>query len=391
LIVRLPDPSPEEVVLSTQLVERIRNEIVQSGGFISFEHYMELVLYAPGLGYYVAGTQKFGRGGDFITAPEISPLFGGCLARQCADTLRVLKGGSIVEYGGGSGALAVSILNALQRADILPSRYAIVELSPELRQRQRARIEREAPTLLPLVEWWNSPPATPVSGVAIANEVLDALPALRFEQTSTDLCELGITLSANAQLQIDRRTAGSELREHFRLRCDATKATWALPYQSELNRRVMPWIASLTEFLQQGVVILADYGYARSEYYRADRTQGTLQCFYRHRVHDDPLWHPGLQDISVSVEFTAVAEAALAAGFDVRGYTEQAAYLLGMGLPELLGEFLPGSDEYFRAAQAAKTLILPQAMGARAKFMVLTYRYPEPVSGFSVRDDRYQL
>ena len=352
---------------------------------------MDLALYAPGLGYYVAGARKFGRAGDFVTAPELSPLFGACLARQCASALNALGGGSIVEFGGGSGALAASVLAALSAAECLPRRYAIVELSPELRMRQRARLAAEVPQCLARVEWWTAPPPTPISGVVMANEVLDALPVVRFEQHAGESFELGVASSNASRLTLERRPAPPTLTAAIALRRAASRGEWQLPYQSEINFRLEMWIAGLTEFLHAGVVILADYGYPRAEYYSAERTQGTLQCYFRHRVHADSLWYPGLQDITASVDFSAVAESAHLAGFEVWGYTDQSSYLVSAGLTDLLAALPPESETYYRAAQAVKTLVLPQAMGTRAKFMVLTRGYSGPVLGFTLRDDRHRL
>jgi SAM-dependent MidA family methyltransferase len=386
---RLPDPSPEEVAISRTLVARITNELDK--GFLPFDRYMELALYAPGLGYYVAGAQKFGPAGDFVTAPELSPLFGACLARQCAEALRA-TGGGIIEFGGGSGRLAVSVLRALAEKGMTAVNYAIVELSPELRARQHAYIEATAPEILAQVQWWQGPPRVAWGGVILANEILDALPVTRFEIASDGVLECGIGLDAAGQLEARTRPAGAALSKEVIAALAHPTQAYGTGYRSEINFAQHAWLADLPNFLQRGVVILADYGYPRAEYYHPERTDGTLQCYYRHRVHADPLWWPGVQDMTAAVDFTAVADAAIAAGFEVAGFTEQAQYLIATGITELLaqvGEQAPAA--LHRATQAVKTLLLPEAMGTRVKFMTLTRDYTGPIVGYTLRDARHRL
>lgn len=388
---RLPDPSAEEIAVSHELADRLRAAIGAADGFISFEHFMERALYAPGLGYYVAGAHKFGAAGDFMTAPELTPLFGACLAEQCAATLQVI-GGGIVEFGGGSGRLAVSVLEALQRLGQEDVPYAIVELSPELRARQRAHIEAVAPALLPRVEWWQGPPAAPWAGVVIANEVLDALPVARFEITDGQIFECGVGLAANAHFEWRLRLATDPLLTEIRAALPAGPDAYPDGYRSELSRRQAAWIADLRRFLRRGVTLLIDYGYPCAEYYHPARHTGTLQCYYRHRAHADPFWYPGLQDITASVDFSAVAEAAVAAGLEVAGFAEQAQFLLACGITEKLAacHSLDAAEAY-RAAQAAKMLLLPQEMGTRIKCMTLTLEAAGPICGYTLRDGRHRL
>ncbi len=386
---RLPDPSPEEVAISRALVARISSEL--DAGFLPFDRFMELALYAPGLGYYVAGAQKFGPAGDFVTAPELSPLFGACVARQCAETLRATAGG-IIEFGGGSGRLAVSVLRALAAQGLPAVNYAIVELSPELRARQYAHIEATAPEVLAQVQWWQGPPRATWTGVILANEILDALPVTRFEIASGGVLECGIGLDAAGQLEARTRPAGATLSSEVIAALAHPTQAYGTGYRSEINFAQRAWLADLPNFLRRGVVILADYGYPRAEYYHPDRTDGTLQCYYRHRVHADPLWWPGVQDMTAAVDFTAVANAAVAAGFEVAGFAEQAQYLLATGITELLaqvGEHAPAA--LHRATQAVKTLLLPEAMGTRVKFMTLARNYTGPIVGYTLRDARHRL
>ena len=357
-----------------------------------FERYMELALYAPGLGYYVAGARKFGRAGDFVTAPELSPLFGACLASQCAATLKTLGGGHIIEFGGGSGRLAASILRTLTTLDALPESYLIIELSPELRRRQQVYLMTEIPELVSRVAWLNGPPAAPLAGIVIANEIIDALPVTLFRAAREGISERGVGVDADGVLTLRERPASRELEANVAARRHAAPAPWPESYCSEINHRQRWWLADLEHFLARGVVVLADYGYPASEYYHPDRSEGTLQCYFRHHVHSEPLWYPGLQDITAAVDFTALADAAVDAHFQVEGFAEQAAYLLSLGITERLAVQSGGSDlQRYQMTQAVKTLLLPHAMGTRAKFLVLSRDYVGPILGFTVRNDLYRL
>ncbi len=388
---RLPDPSPQEIAISRALVARIIRELEANDGFLPFDRFMALALYAPGLGYYVAGAQKFGATGDFVTAPELSPLFGACLARQCAETLRA-GGDGIIEFGGGSGRLAVSVLRALAAQGLTAVKYAIVELSPELRTRQRAYVEAAAPEVLARVEWWQGPPRAAWEGVILANEILDALPVTRFEISQAEVLECGVGLDVAGQLEGRTRVADAVLGAEVSAALAQPMRAYATGYRSEINFAQRAWLADLSNFLRRGVVILADYGYPRAEYYHPDRTDGTLQCYYRHRVHADPLWWPGVQDMTAAVEFTAVAEAAVAAGYEVAGFAEQAQYLLASGITDLLQQAnAQDSAAIHQATQAVKTLLLPEAMGTRVKFMTLTRDYTGPLVGYTRRDARHRL
>ena len=349
---------------------------------------MELCLYAPGLGYYSAGQRKFGAGGDFVTAPEISPLFGQCLAHSCRTVLESV-GGDILEFGAGSGQLAVDILGELQHDTCLPGRYLILERSAELRQRQHQVLQQQLPQLLDRVSWIDCLPESGFHGVMLANEVLDAMAVERFQWDGrvASLFHVGCedeTFQWRLLQQQDETAAAVE----------ALAASCQLPpgYISELNVALPAWVQSVAERLKQGMLLLIDYGYPRREYYHPQHSSGTLMCHYRQRAHDDPFLWPGLQDITAHVDFTAVAEAALATDLDVGGYTTQAFFLLDCGLEELMQKAGPtDSTHYIQLAQQAKTLILPGEMGERFKCIGLTRGLTTTVPGFRLQDFRNRL
>jgi len=381
----LPEPGPDALAHSARLQALILDEIAAAGGRLSFDRYMELSLYAPGLGYYVAGARKFGAAGDFVTAPEISPLFARCLAVQCAELLGALGGGDILEFGAGSGVLAADLLEALVEGRAAFGAYCILELSPELRERQRATLAERVPDLLSRIRWLDRLPER-FTGLMIGNEVLDAMPVHRFGIAD------GAVLEGCVVAQRDR-LAEAWLEPDSPGLVDAVRAVEGvvgpLPdgYRSEINLRLEPWLRAVGAVLTAGAVLLVDYGYPRAEYYRAERNTGTLLCHYRHRVHADPLRWPGLQDITASVDFSAVALAAQAAGLGLAGYTTQASFLLATGLDRLLG----GSDpadvvQHLALVQGAKTLTLPGEMGERFKVIGLAKGLDHPWSGFAFRD-----
>lgn len=381
----LPEPGADALAHSARLLALIAEEIAAAGGQLPFDRFMELALYAPGLGYYVAGARKFGAAGDFVTAPEISPLFARCLGVQCAELLGALGGGGVLEFGAGSGALAADLLQALADDRAPVADYCILELSPELRERQRATLAERVPDLLPRVRWLDRLPAR-FSGVMIGNEVLDAMPVHRFALNGGAVVE-GCVVTADGELAeawLVPRSAG--LVEAVRAVEDVVGP---LPdgFQSEINLRLAPWLQAVGAALTAGALLLVDYGYSRAEYYRAERSAGTLLCHYRHRVHGDPLRWPGLQDITASVDFSAVALAARPAGLQLVGYTTQASFLLATGLDRFLGESDPEDVvRHLAFVQGAKTLILPAEMGERFKVIGLAKRLDCAWSGFAFRD-----
>ena len=388
-MVKFPAPSQQALQLSAELSSVIRREISAAGGSIPFSRYMELCLYTPGLGYYSAGQQKFGAGGDFVTAPEVSPLFGRCLASACRAVLESLHGGDILEFGAGSGQLAIDVLGELERMACLPGRYLILERSAELRQRQQQALQRELPQLLQRVCWIDTLPEAGFRGVMLANEVLDAMAVERF-QWDGKAAGLYHVCVEDETFQWRLQTGAHETR----VAIEVLASTCQLPpaYISEFNAALPAWLQSVADPLQEGVMLLIDYGYPRHEYYHPQHSSGTLMCHYRQRAHDDPFLWPGLQDITAHVDFTALAEAALAADLEVSGYTTQAFFLLDCGLDDLLQQAGPtDSTHYMQLAQQAKTLILPGEMGELFKCIALTRGMTNALPGFRLKDFRNRL
>ena len=410
----LPVPGPDALAHGRRAERAIRRRIEKEGP-IPFSDYMELCLNAPGVGYYTAGSRKFGPAGDFVTAPEISTLFGRCVARQLGEVLDRLGGGEILELGGGTGAFAESCLGELARRRPAPPRYRILETSPELRERQRRRLE-------PLgVEWLDSLPEEPFDGIVFANEVADTLPVERFRLSPDGVESMHVGVCSGGFRWV-ARPAGSALRDHLR----AVEARLGRPiggagYESEWCPSLRGWLEAVAARLRRGLVLVFDYGYGEAEYYHPDRDRGTLGCHYRHRWHGDPLVLPALQDITASVDFSALARAGDGAGLERIGFTTQAWFLLGCGLTRLLAESgaIEGGNEgedgdrgdsagragnssdeanrearYAANAHAVRQLTLPGEMGERVRVLGLGRALGEEaaaaLSGFSGRrlDDR---
>ncbi|MDX1593298.1 MAG: SAM-dependent methyltransferase [Gammaproteobacteria bacterium] len=388
---RLPEPEPDARAHGDRVAARLGEAIAEAGGALPFDRFMELALYAPGLGYYSAGARRFGRGGDFVTAPEVSSLFGRCLAAQAAEVLERLGGGDLLELGAGRGTLAADLLEALEARDRLPGRYLILDVSGALREEQRETLARRVPGLLDRVAWLDALPAGGFRGLVLGNEVADALPVSRFRLAGGRVLEAHVRQGADGGFAWSWPEAGGALASRVRALLDEVGP---LPdgYTSELCPRLEPWIASLAGALDAGALLLVDYGYPRREYYLPERVDGTLQCHYRHRAHDDPLRLAGLQDITAHVDFTALAEAGHAAGLAVAGYTTQAHFLLGCGLDALLGAD-DGDVTAARLARAseAKTLVLPGEMGERFQVLAMTRGVAGPWRGFALRDLRARL
>lgn len=387
----LPAPDPVAAAHSTLLLDHIRADIVAHGGAISFARFMELALYAPGLGYYQAGARKFGTEGDFITAPELSPLFGRCLARQCRDILDALGGGALLELGAGTGIMAADLLQELQSLGAVPMRYAILELSGELRQRQRQTLAERVPELLDRVVWLDRLPEPGLRGVVLGNEVLDALPVERFCITPAGPRRLEVVWTETGLAWREGPADPAVTAAVARIEADLAEP---LPegYTSEYVPHLDAWLQAIAEPLAAGAVLLIDYGYPRRAYYHPERLTGTLLCHYRHRAHDDPLRWPGLQDITANVDFTAVATAALAAGLTVAGYSHQNHFLFGCGLMDLLAEIDPNDPVgYLEQVRQVKLLTLPGEMGDRFQAIALTRDLDLPLCGFAFRDERGRL
>lgn len=369
----LPSPNSDAKHLSNQLLQQIKNEITQQGA-ISFEQYMSLALYAPQFGYYRNGLEKLGESGDFVTAPEISPLFSRCIANQCAQVLSDLKGGDILEFGAGRGVMAADILLHLETSNVLPNRYFILELSAQLQVIQKETIKKKAPHLLDRVCWLTQLPSEPIVGVVLANEVLDAMPVTLFHW------DQGFKV-AGVTVQNDVLTPCLLSKETTSLAFQLRDVTFGAGYTSEINLHLPGWFAALSDSMARGLVLIIDYGFPRSEYYHPDRDQGTLMCHYQHIAHPDPFWYPGLQDITAHVDFTAVAEASDAAGFSVNGYTNQASFLMNAGLLTLL-DTQSSVENRFAENQAVLRLTMPSEMGELFKVMALTKGYDETLLGF---------
>lgn len=387
----LPAPSSVEIQHSARLVSLIREQIEASGGVIGFDQYMNMALYEPGLGYYSAGLQKFGASGDFVTAPEVSPLFAQCLVRQVQQVLMTMESGSVLEFGAGSGRLMCDLLAELEHLDALPEQYLVIELSADLQQRQQQLAQEKIPHLASRIQWLNSLPTEKINAVVIANEVLDAMPVRIFEKQADGVIEWGVGIDDD-QLQWQAKDADDDLNNS--VNDIEARLHYALSpgYRSELNPAVQGWLQSVGDVLNQGLVLLIDYGYAASEYYSPERSMGTLMCYYRHHGHDDPFYYPGLQDMTAFVDFTAVAEAALDTGFDVMGYTSQAQFLFACGLPQLFEQQQSDDlQEQLHLSQQVKTLTLPSEMGERFKVMGLGKDIDPLLIGFMMADYRNRL
>jgi len=363
--VQLPAPEMDAAAHSNRLTDRIHAAIAASpDGWIDFEQYMDMVLYEPGLGYYAAGAVKLGQAGDFVTAPELTPLFGRFLARQLAPLLASLEHPKVLELGPGSGALAAAILAELGELDQAVDGYWLLEPSPDLKQRQTQRLE----PWHDLTTWLDRLPAEPFEGVIIANEVVDALPVTRFQVIDDQVKALGVGWSDGLCWQ------------HADVEIDYPLPCLAPGYVGEWCRRLGPWVAAVTEQLQRGAMICIDYGLPAASYYHPEHPDGRLVCHYRHRRHEDPFWWPGLCDISAWVDFSALAVAGKQAGLEIAGFTTQAQWLAEGGLSQLLGAATHAD------LAAIKTLLLPGEMGEAFKVMALTRGNDFTLPGRDLRD-----
>ena len=383
---KLPAPDATALSYSTALKNRINAEIEASGGWIGFERYMELALYAPNMGYYSGGSHKFGAAGDFVTAPEISAAFSQTLATQAIQVC-ALSAPHIIEVGAGSGRLAADLLLELERRGKLPDSYRILDLSGELRVRQHSTIAQCAPHLLDRVSWLDRLPEH-FDGLVLANELLDAMPVhlVRWGKDGApdEIQECGLSCENGEFVWQERRASGRLLE-----RAQAIASEFELPiaYQSEISLAASDWTAAWAGILGRGALLLIDYGFPRREFYHAQRTTGTLMCHYRHRSHTDPLFLPGLQDITAHVDFTAIVEAGFGAGLNFLGYTTQAAFLLNCGLTDVLAR-TPAEDSlrYLPQAQATQKLISPAEMGELFKVIALGKGIEETLIGFAHGD-----
>jgi SAM-dependent MidA family methyltransferase len=398
---------PDEVALqhSAHLSAIILQTIRDQQKPISFADYMQLALYYPGYGYYTAGSQKLGASGDFITAPELSPLFSKCLARSCHSILEPLgQEGSILEIGAGSGQMAVDILRELATLNALPSRYFILEVSAELRKRQQIKIKQQCPQWLSKVVWLDTLPAHGFQGVILANEICDAMPAHRFCITQEAWYEGRVAEQEGRfiwQWGPAKPTLIDTLNTRFKTLAgfdqsplpyiDQLLETVQTPYYSEINLNIKPWIKSLGALLHTGAMIVIDYGFPRQEYYHPMRDRGTLRCHYRHYAHNDPFFYPGLQDITTHVDFTDIAEAALDSGLQIAGFTNQSSFLIAAGLLEIAQKTQVNEPAFFKQNRDIQLLTSPNSMGELFKVMALSKNVHTPILGFSLNDMRYRL
>lgn len=396
----LPPPNADAQAHSQQLSERLLITIEQAGGWIPFSQYMERALYTPGLGYYSGGARKFGAAGDFVTAPEMTPLFGRTLARTIAPILAA-SDPVVTEVGAGTGKLAGDLLLALEAQNQLPERYNILELSAELAERQRRYLQAVVPHLVHRVHWLNALPET-LSGIIVGNEVLDAMPVelVRWQRHSPEEVQrLGVSIETTeggvrftTTPAPPTQAASPALIAH--VRALAEKYDWPDEYTTEIPEAGPAWVITLAQRLTKGALLLIDYGFPRHEFYHHERTGGTLMCHYRHRAHPDPYYWPGLQDITAHVDFTSIAEAGFDAGLSVAGYCTQAGWLMDAGLLDLLtaeqpSDFTQADAAWVRTQHAVQTLLSPAEMGEFFKVILLTKGLPGTlrIPGF-IRSDR---
>jgi SAM-dependent MidA family methyltransferase len=379
----LPAPDPEALAHSERVRGVVVEQIAAGDGFISFADYMRTVLYAPGLGYYSAGAQKFGPAGDFITAPELGPVFARCLARLAGSALQQLGGGVIMEVGGGSGALAADLLLALRGNP--PERYLLLDVSAGLRERQRQTLLARVPELLHRVTWLDGLPSVPLTGIVVANEVLDALPVERFRVRGGQPWQLGVKV-AGSSLGWAERPAPAPLVSAV----SALEAALGQPlpegYTTEIGLGHSVWLQSLLGALGRGLALFPDYGGTRREVYHGERRDGTLVGHYRHRRLSDPFFLPGLQDLTAWVDFSAAAAAAELAGCRVECYATQAHVLLASGiLADVPQGARAGDPDRLREVQQIQRLLLPGEMGERFKVLALARDFA-PDFALTVRD-----
>jgi SAM-dependent MidA family methyltransferase len=368
-----------------EVIAYIQHQIKQQGGWISFADYMQMALYTPHLGYYSGTANKFGQAGDFVTAPELSPLFSYAVANQVSQVLKT-NSGDVLELGAGTGKLAIGVLERLNELGQLPEHYYILEVSANLRERQQDALKSAlSEDVFSRVQWLEALPNT-LTGVVIANEVLDAIPVHMIQWQSGRWQECGVSddqgfVWQNRPLHNQSLVANIDTNQ---LSDD---------YITEVCPAAQALIASLAGMLRQGLILMLDYGFCAREYYHPQRNQGTLMCHFHHHAHDNPFVYPGLQDVTAHVDFTAMAEAALAHGLNCAGYTTQAQFLMNCGILQMLEAISPeDSARYLPMVAAVQKLLSPAEMGELFKVLALTkHEESLPLLGFVSGDKRHQL
>lgn len=388
---QLPVPDEHALAHSQQVTELIGEEISRQGGQIPFREFMQLALYAPGLGYYVAGSRKLGAAGDFVTAPEIAPIFSHALAQAIIPALQSLPVANILEVGAGRGVMAAEILKHLSQTDQLPEHYYILELSGELRQRQAQAIEQRIPECVSRVVWLDELP-NDLSAVVLGNELLDAMPVSMVSKHKDTWHEKYVSWQDGRFVWQQGEVSDARLKERMQAIEDKYGEPFADGYTTEINLLAEDWLQALGQSLAQGLVLLIDYGFPCHEFYHPQRSMGTLMCHYRHHAHADPFLYPGLQDITAHVDFTAMAEAAYQSGFSIEGYTNQGNFLMGSGLTELYqNEPAEELQAQMIMANQIKKLTLPHEMGELFKVIGLSKQLDVSLPGFMLRDLRNNL
>jgi len=381
----LPPPALEAQKHSQQLIEFIQKNIEEANGWVSFAEFMQMALYASGLGYYSAGSQKFGAGGDFVTAPEISPLFAQTLSNQFAQVLQITHG-SMLELGAGTGKLAADVLLTLAEKEVLPTQYFILEVSDHLRQVQRETLlSKLPPSLFNRVQWLTALPENFI-GVIFGNEVLDALAVHLIHVTEQGICERGVSNSEAGFTWQDKALLDPNLLAHV------AKLNLPTHYLTEVCPAANGLIASLANTLQQGAIIMVDYGFSAPEYYHPQRNQGTLMCHYQQLAHPDPLTYVGLQDITAHVDFTSIAQVGIDHDLQLAGFCSQAQFLMNCGILNVMSQVSPQDmSRYAPMAAAAQKLMSPAEMGDLFKVIGFTKLLDEALLGFSNGDKSHTL
>jgi SAM-dependent MidA family methyltransferase len=388
----LPTPSDEEMVHSLKLIQKIKDKLQQKTS-ITFDAYMDMTLYESQLGYYASSKYKFGEMGDFITAPDISTLFSQTFGKVFIEIFKGLSSQNVLEFGAGRGQFAIDCIRYLLAQKVMLEHYYIVELSASLRLEQQHYLKTELPEFFDKIIWLTELPQKGFKGIIFTNEVLDAMPVSLFKKVDGKVHEIGVILSERRFDYIDLGDQNTPLNNAV---SEIEKELGCLPnqYLSEINLWVEPWVRSLYEFMEEGVVFLCDYGYTRKEYYAPSRSKGTLQCYYKHHVHDDPFVYPGLQDITAHVDFTAVAIAADDCGFDLEGYLTQSQFLTVNGIGALYEKLVDSEQDEMKnlqQTQGFKKLTSPEEMGDMFKVMAFSKGIPDDIPCFDLLNMMHKL